>query len=129
MAAHDPAQQAKTEIECVVPILRVREIHRSLEYYVKVLGFGQDWLGETDGGVMAGVSRDRLAVYLCQGEQGHSGTWVWIGVSDVEALHEEYRASGAKIRQEPTSYPWALEMKVEDPDGHVLRFGSEPREP
>jgi hypothetical protein len=22
--------------------------------------------------------------------------------------------------------PWAYEMQVEDPDGHVLRFGSEP---
>lgn len=25
-----------------------------------------------------------------------------------------------------TVYPWALEVHVEDVDGHVLRFGSEP---
>ena len=25
--------------------------------------------------------------------------------------------------------PWAYEMKVTDPDGHVLRFGSEPMKP
>ena len=29
----------------------------------------------------------------------------------------------------PEHYPWAYEMKVTDPDGHVLRFGSEPKEP
>ena len=26
------------------------------------------------------------------------------------------------------NYPWAYEMKVEDPDSHVLRFGSKPKE-
>jgi hypothetical protein len=25
----------------------------------------------------------------------------------------------------PTKYPWALEMQLEDPDGNVLRIGSE----
>jgi hypothetical protein len=27
----------------------------------------------------------------------------------------------------PTNFPWALEMQVEDPDGNVLRIGSEPK--
>jgi hypothetical protein len=27
----------------------------------------------------------------------------------------------------PTNFPWALEMHVEDPDGNVLRLGSEPK--
>jgi len=31
-----------------------------------------------------------------------------------------------KIRQAPTNYSWAMEMHVEDPDGHVLRFGTDP---
>jgi uncharacterized glyoxalase superfamily protein PhnB len=57
--------------------------------------------------------------------QGQPGTWVWIGVEDVEALYQEYQASGARIRHPPQNYPWAYEMKVEDPDGHVLRFGSD----
>ena len=41
-------------------------------------------------------------------------------------LYEEYKASGATIHVGPRNYPWALKMHVEDPDGHVLRFGSEP---
>jgi predicted lactoylglutathione lyase len=52
---------------------------------------------------------------------------VWVGVEDVALLYEEYRKSGAKILHEPKNHLWAYEMKVEDPDGHVLRFGSEPR--
>jgi predicted enzyme related to lactoylglutathione lyase len=97
----------------------------SIRYYVDVLGFkNADW-GDAR---FTSVNRDRAGIYLCQGGQGHAGTWVWIGVEDVEALYKEYKASGAKIRRPPENYPWAYEMKVEDPDGHVLRFGSEPRE-
>jgi hypothetical protein len=35
---------------------------------------------------------------------------------------------GASILQPPENFPWALEMKVGDPDGHVLRFGSDPKD-
>ena len=27
----------------------------------------------------------------------------------------------------PTTFPWALEMQIEDPDGNVLRIGSDPK--
>lgn len=63
---------------------------------------------------------------LCEGGQGHGGTWVWTGVDDVDRLYAGWRASGAQILQEPTNYPWgSREMHVLDPDGHVLRFASE----
>ena len=63
---------------------------------------------------------------MCQGDQGRGGAWVWIGVDDVRALEREYARRGAAIRVPPTNFPWALEMQLEDPDGNVLRFGSEP---
>jgi len=95
----------------------------SLRYYVDVLGFrSADW----GSGDFTSVNRDGAGIYLCRGGQGCAGTWAWVGVEDVEALYEEYKASGAKIHVGLRNYPWALEMHVEDPDGHVLRFGSEP---
>jgi len=88
-----------------------------------VLGFtNADW-GNED---FTSVNRDTAGIYLCRDAQGQSGTRVWIGVEDVAVLYEEYKASGAKIRMKPQNFPWAYEMHVEDPDGHVLRFGSEP---
>jgi predicted enzyme related to lactoylglutathione lyase len=48
-------------------------------------------------------------------------------VEDVEKLQEELKARGVTIRMPPTNFPWALEMHVEDPDGNVIRFGSEPK--
>lgn len=110
-------------VENVIPILSVRDLKASIEYYQRVLGFRVDW-GGNEGDGMASVSRDDHPIMLCQGSQGQSGTWVWIGVTDARMLHEELKAAGARIAQEPTNYSWALEIRVEDPDGHVLRFGS-----
>jgi catechol 2,3-dioxygenase-like lactoylglutathione lyase family enzyme len=107
-----------------IPILRVRDLAVSLDYYVNVLGFKVDW--QTAG--MASVSRDRGALMLCEGEQGHPGTWVWFGVGDAAALYDELEITGATIPLPPTNYSWAREIHVQDPDGHVLRFGSEPLE-
>jgi catechol 2,3-dioxygenase-like lactoylglutathione lyase family enzyme len=113
----------KTLFEHAEPILRVADLPTSLRYYVDVLGFRNAAWG-SDG--FTCVTRDGAAIYLCQGDQGCSGTWVWVGVEDAQALYREYQASGAKIRQRPLNQAWALEIQVEDPDGHVLRFGSEP---
>jgi predicted lactoylglutathione lyase len=114
-----------TRFENAQPILNVRDMSASVRYYVKVLGFtNADWGSES----FTSVARDDATIYLCQGGQGEGRTWVWIGVENVEALYQEYMASGARIQSAPENYPWAYEMEVEDPDGHVLRFGSEPRE-
>jgi len=39
-----------------------------------------------------------------------------------------YKKRGAIIRREPKDESWALEMRIEDPDGNVLRFGSDPED-
>ena len=96
----------------------------SLAYYRDVLGFQNAAWGSDS---FTAVTRDGACIYLCQGEQGAPGTWVWVGVEDVASLYAEYRAAGARIRGAPVNHSWAYEMQVEDPDGHVLRFGSEPR--
>ncbi|GLC25787.1 tetratricopeptide repeat protein [Roseisolibacter agri] len=118
------SQQTPVTFHGAIPILRVRDLAASVDHYVRVLGFATDWHYP---GSIASVSRDRCSVFLSEGDQGTSGTWAWIGVSDATALHDELRARGATIRQEPTNFAWALELQVEDPDGNVLRMGSDPR--
>jgi uncharacterized glyoxalase superfamily protein PhnB len=119
------AEGPPPEVECIVPILRVRSLTDSLRYYVDVLGFETEWGGE-EGSTMASVARDGRSIMLCEGAQGQPGTWIWIGVDDIRPLYDRLSRRGAKIRQAPENRPWAYEMQVEDPDGHVLRFGSEP---
>jgi predicted enzyme related to lactoylglutathione lyase len=108
-------------IENIAPILRCDDFEASKRYYVDVLGFKIDF--ETPW--MAGVSRDGRGLMLCREHQGERGTWVWIGVEDADALYAELVAKGAMIRDPPQNFDWAYEFQVEDPSGHVLRFGSE----
>ena len=122
-AAESPVPSANT-FGNATPVFRVASVKAAIEHYVGVLGFKLDWGGVDSG--FASVSRNKCNIFLCEGDQGHPGTWVWIGVNDAAALEAEYRAKGGKIRHPPTNYPWAYEMQVEDPDGNVLRFGSEP---
>jgi predicted enzyme related to lactoylglutathione lyase len=117
--------QERVRFEGSTPILRVEDMRASLQFYVDALGFKNANWGNDD---FTSVSRDTAGIYLCRGGQGRGGAWVWIGVDDAEKLHEELKARGVAIRMPPTNFPWALEMHVEDPDGNVLRLGSEPRE-
>ncbi len=114
-----------TRFESIDPILRVEDMDRSVAYYVDVLGFEKAPWGNDE---FTHVGRDGRGIYLCRGGQGRLGAWVWVGVGDVRALYRAYRERGAIIRLEPKNFPWALEMQVEDPDGNVLRFGSDPEE-
>jgi hypothetical protein len=58
--------------------------------------------------------------------QSQPRMWVWIGVQDVRTLYQQYVTSGAKIRNPPENFEWALEMQIEDLDGNVLRIASDP---
>ncbi len=115
--------RSPAHVECIDPILRVEDMAASVRYYVDVLGFEKAPWGNDD---FTQVGRDGRGIYLCRGGQGRGGAWVWIGVEDVRALYPILKERGAIIRQEPKNEPWALEMQIEDPDGNVLRFGSDP---
>jgi catechol 2,3-dioxygenase-like lactoylglutathione lyase family enzyme len=122
----EPKPVAAACVHSTIPILNVRSVTASIRYYVDALGFTLDWTwgDPTD---FASVSRDGHAIMLCEDGQGQSGTWLWVGVDDIQPLFHDFTRNHVTFLEPPTNFPWAYEMKVQDPDGHVLRFGSEPR--
>jgi predicted enzyme related to lactoylglutathione lyase len=96
----------------------------AVRYYVDALGFDN---AEWGSDYFTCVSRGGAAIYLANSQQGPAGAWVWIGVADAEEVYRELQAKGATILHGPANYPWALEIRVADPDGNVLRMGSDPR--
>jgi len=94
----------------VLPVLRVRDAAKSRDYYVNTLGFKVNFEAED----FVSVSRGGCNLFLCQGDQGNPGSWVWIDGKDVDALYEEYKASGARIRHPPrtTRGRWKCKSRI-----------------
>ncbi len=111
-------------IENIAPILNVSDMKASLRFYVDVLGFKAAEWGDDNFTL---VGRDNTGIYLSKGDQGHPGTWVWIGFDgDIHELHRALKSKNAIIKLAPTNFSYAYELQVLDPDGHVLRFGTDP---
>ena len=117
--------ESKDNFGSPVPVFRVKDVSASVAYYVDSLGFKLQWRAN-DG--FACVARGECHIFLTDDNQSQARMWIWIGVPDVRALHSQYVTSGAKIRNPPNNFLWALEMQVEDLDGNVLRIGSDPEE-
>jgi predicted lactoylglutathione lyase len=124
MSNEEAKIKTKFRVENITPILNVKDISASMNFYVNMLGFtNADWGDEN----FTCVSRDGSSIYLCRNGQGHPGTWIWVGFDgNIFDLYSEFKSRGVLIQQPPVSHPWAMEMLVQDPDGHVLRFGTDP---
>src|SRR5262249_29305081 len=119
-------QPLQYKIECISPILNVSDMKQSLAFYENILGFKRAEWGDDN---FTSINKDKTGIYLCKSGQGNAGTWIWIGFGgDIFKLHEQLKSKNVIIKLPPTNFSWAYEMQIEDPDGHILRFGTDPNE-
>jgi hypothetical protein len=116
------AESSKNTFGSPMPVFRVKDVDTSIAYYLQALGFELRWRA---GEGFACVAREKCSIFLTNDNQSQPRMWVWIGVEDVRALHTQFVVSGARIRNPPNNFEWALEMQIEDLDGNVLRIGSD----
>lgn len=105
------------------PILYSKDIKKSINYYEDILSFDNswEWGHPTDFG---GVVKDDVEIFFCLNDQGNPGTWIAIILDDVDEYYKTIKDKGAKILAQPENKEWNMrEMLVEDPDGHIIRFG------
>lgn len=119
----------------VAPVLLVRDLVASANYYRDRLGFAYDRLwGDPPNFCM--LRRDGRTVMLSQAPPGARltphwkvvrGMWnAYFWVRDVDALYSEFRKRGAIIDYELGNKPYGVrEFGVQDLDGHDLGFGEE----
>jgi len=120
------------------PILGVRDVRKTAEYYRDVLGFRLDPehgvcqpTADEPGGVYAIVERGGAMIHL-QIRRGDLPSRerqtferdVYLYVTGLDALHADLEARDANIVQPPRNAPYGIrEMVVEDPNGYRLAFG------
>jgi predicted enzyme related to lactoylglutathione lyase len=110
--------------ESIIPILYSEDVTRSLSYYMEQLAFDTKWEWDNDPTTFGGVSKDCVQIFFCLKAQGNPGTWLAVNVENVDEYYEAIKAKGAKIISPPENKEWFMrEMLVEDPDGHIIRFG------
>lgn len=112
------------KIESIVPILYSADVAGSIAYYMNELAFDDKWQWDNPT-TFGGVNKGCVRIFFCLKDQGNPGTWIAINMDNVDEYYEIIKARGAKILSAPEDKEWYMrEMLVEDPDGHVIRFGN-----
>jgi len=116
-------------LSAAVPILRVRDLDRALEYYRSTLGFDVRW---TFGNPpeLASICRDRVEFNLSKArEDEFQLTQVYVYVDDVDAYYDLIVAAGARATYPLEDRVYGMrDCRVEDPDGNQISFGSPVRD-
>jgi hypothetical protein len=115
----------------IAPVFPVRDVAAALETYRR-LGFAVDAYDELDGGapIYGFVNRGAVELHLSRTpdlDPKTSTSACYLYVEDADALYEEWRAAGVpgELRA-PVDTPYCLrELVYIDPDGNLLRVGSE----
>ena len=109
--------------EGLTPILYVRDFDQAIRYYTEKLLFRKLWdFGEPPG--FGAVALGNVEIFFCLKGQGRPGSWLAIFLDDVDEYFERISKPGAEVIGPPTNMPWGIrEMRVRDPNEHVIRFG------
>ncbi|PTY05138.1 bleomycin resistance protein [Opitutaceae bacterium EW11] len=115
------------------PVLLVRDVVKSANYYRDALGFTYDrFWGDPPAFVI--LSRDGMHLMLDQAPAGHvivpnwqvdENIWnVYFWVTDADALLAEFRQRGARIDYDIHDKPYKIrEFGIQDLDGYDVAFG------
>jgi len=119
----------------IVPVVKCRDLERSVRFYTGILDFERKWAGDEDRETANGVIdlvRDGAELQLSR----HAGDGVFGSVSrmfvdDVDERYVTFRARGldtasrpeSPVHTAPVDQTWGLrEFAVTDPDGNSLCF-------
>jgi catechol 2,3-dioxygenase-like lactoylglutathione lyase family enzyme len=114
------SQERQPTLISIAPRFPVGDMEQALAFYAQ-LGFATTY----HDGEFAIVERDGISLHFNVSE-GH--TVCWIGVTNIEALYQQYLPTGA-IQSPPPPFqvqPWGMkEFFLCDPFRNLLLFGEE----
>ena len=133
--AERPKSPRKTSgpplLKTVIPILFVRDVKASANFFRNKLGFQIDFLHGLPP-FYGAVSRDGVCLHLRfvgrpffveMAAQEKSLILASIEVTNVQRLFEEFNAQGVEFAQKLKKEAWGgTDFQVRDPDGNVISF-------
>jgi predicted enzyme related to lactoylglutathione lyase len=115
-----------------IPIMRIFDVAKAKDFYIRFLGFGVDWEHEFDGGspVYLQISKDDLILHLSE-HHGDCcpGSTVFVWMSGIEEFHATITSRGYGYMRpgiERTFYN-SMCVEVTDPFGNRIRFNEQCR--
>ena len=119
---------AQGRLTYIAPVLRVRDLKRSLAFYRDQLGFGLDFCYEE---FYASVSRDGCHVHLQCATPAPRDQAAFeraelidacVVVQNVQTLASTFASAGVPLSVPLRHMPYGDEFYIRDPDGYVLGF-------
>ena len=113
------------------PTFTVDDVSRSERFYTGVLGFVVDQRWSEDGsvkGLLLKAGQSRLGLSQDDWAQGRDrkkgvGLSIWCQTEqDIDALARRIKASGTKLKAEPSEPGLGRSLAVDDPDGFRIRI-------
>jgi predicted enzyme related to lactoylglutathione lyase len=106
------------------PLLLVRDVSATADFYRTILGFRSDSGADTPE--YSVVWRDNAAVHLTRGDTVPSGVRIFFWVKDVNALYDEVVARGAAIAVPIETRPYRIrDFAIRDPNGVMVVCGQD----
>jgi predicted enzyme related to lactoylglutathione lyase len=107
------------------PNLEVTDVQATADFLAGLLGFEVETVvGEPPFLALLRAGEVGLAVVLAEKPGVNSTTAGYLGVTDVDALHERCRERGVPVTTPLTDHPWGLrDFVIEIPGGHRIALG------
>ena len=120
----------KTKFRGTTPIITVRDISRSVDFYVNSLGFKLDFIyGEPN--FYAGLYRDDVEIHLIDknspyARQPAGNANLSILTDEVDNLYDNLKDQGVVVLGAPEDRDYGLrDFSCKDLDGNIFNFGVE----
>jgi catechol 2,3-dioxygenase-like lactoylglutathione lyase family enzyme len=115
------------EITSIVPVLKVVDLARSIDFYRNVLGFSVVWQAENDGGgencmLVAGTINVLLSTGAHLGGQPQFTGTIYFTTRNVREFYGTVKDKAQIVWPLESMDYGQLEFGLRDPDGYVLAF-------
>jgi uncharacterized glyoxalase superfamily protein PhnB len=115
------------EFTSIVPVLKVADLQRAVEFYTGVLGFSPAWQAENDGGgdnamLKAGAASLLLSTGSHLGDKPQFTGTLYFNMTGVQAFFDAVKQRVDVVWPLETMPYGQQEFGVRDPDGYTLAF-------